>query len=228
MIYKINKQIILESSILDKLKSFWAMINPIKLDKFIKNSKDLSSKDKKLIEESSSKKPKKENIGAASKRIKGETTMMDSCYTSIMKLIGREDLLKSTQSSGSIFLNEYEKITKPIKLTSSNAKQLKKGHIILFWYEPNPGKRNGFLFNNKFDENGLSNNGNWVESAAHFGIVIDPKKYLILHNSVYHYENNGDIGGIGSHLALQIQPKKDIFKGNRGFVLDMKVIDKMK
>jgi len=63
-----------------------------------------------------------------------------------------------------------------------NIKKLRKGNIILFWYNPDQDNRNGLKQNNYYDsKNGLLNIGGYVETIGHFGIIIDPKKYLILH-----------------------------------------------
>jgi len=213
---KVNKQLILES-VFQKAIDWVKGISTNKLDNFIKEY--FSSNSKKILNEAQVFKP--------SKRIEGTTNMNDSCYTAIMKLIGREDLLKSTLGSGGKFMERYEKIAKPIKLTKQNAHKLKKGNIILPRYEPETGFK--IKLNDHYDTNGVSNKNGWTKSVAHFVIVIDPKKYLILHNSVKSKVGNIP-GGIGQRLELLIEAKPKLFNdpASTSVVLDMNVIDKMK
>lgn len=218
MILKVNKELILESvfsDTLDKIKG-WLGIPVNKLDKFIKEY--FKNDSKKILNESQTFK--------ASKRIEGTVNMTDTCYTAVMKLIGKENLLKKTHYSGGKFLELYAKIAKPIPITKANVNKLKKGVVILDKYKPNDAF--SIKLNDHYDENGISNKNGWVKGIAHFMIVIDPKKYLVLHSTSKLKQGRLSVG-MGSNLELVIQEYKPLFKNLDGtnYALDMNVINKM-
>jgi len=215
----------------DKVKSFFASINPIKLDDFIKKNfkfnKENRSKIKDIFE---STKVKEDESFAPSKRIEGRINMTDTCFTAVMRLIGKKNLLDKYDFSGSKFLDGYAEIKAPIRLTNKNISKVKKGTIIIFNYEPDPNKRNRFKMNNMYKKGHLYNNNKFTASSAHFCIVIDPEEYLIMHNSTRGRVKNGEPIGMGSHLELIIQEFPEIFKEPESRVLhalDMNVINKM-
>lgn len=217
MIININKKALLEEAFLDSISKFFATIIPTKLDKFIK---EYFSKDsKKILNEATFKQ---------SKRINGETNMTDTCLTSILKLIGKENLINKYKANSETFLKGYLKFGKPIKITKKNIKDVKKGTVILFWWEPDIKKINGKRLHTNFDGNNLISS-NIVGNAAHFGIVLDPEKYLILHSAPYSFGNDGVMDGIGSGLDLTIEVKKSFFTNPSGdsYALDMRVINKL-
>jgi len=196
------------------------------------NQKELKNLEE-IIESSNSSNSKKGSKGesfAPSKRIEGEVNLTDTCFTGIIKLIGKKKLLEKYKYSGEKFLDKYAEIKKPIKLTKKNIKKVKKGTIILFWYQPDSSKRNGVKLNNMYQNGQLYNTIGTVGNAAHFGIVIDPNRYLILHTSNRSFDSTGNPIGVGSQLELLIQSFPKFFKEPESkdyYALDMNVINKM-
>jgi len=223
MIIKIKKYLIQEN-IISGIKNVANNIKNLSLIKPISNMnlKKIINYFKTTLHESTNLKVK------PAKKLEGHTNMTDTCFTSVMKIIGKEKLLKKYEYSGSVFLDKYVEIAEPVKVNKSNVKNIKSGTVILFWWEKDKNARNGIKLMNNFKNGMLYHDGPMVESAAHFGIIIDPKEQLILHNTIHNYDDGGTPGGIGSHLELSIDKKPNFFNGKiEYYALDMNVIDRM-
>ena len=230
-----NKKV--EAIPLDKLKGLSFFKDKIKgLSNFFKSFKDLfSKKDLKesTIEESSIKKEKKPK---EAKLQKAQMGAIDTCLTAILKIIGRKDLIEKCRGNSFVFLMNYIKDNgEMIEITKMNKKDLKRGHIIT-WLDDSKfkaGKFTGFQLNDFDPDIGIyTRPTSFIGGVAHFGLIIDPEKEIILHNTFVGGDRNGDhlVAG-GSGLKLEIE-KYPIFKKSRSkkkiYVLDYNVIKKMR
>jgi len=239
MIYKINKNIITEALILNNfikkskmyLKNIFdfGRVQDSILNKLLKAAKisrtSKTSKAKKNLEESSFK---------AASKVQGEINITDTCFTAAMKMINREKIIPLAHYSGEKFIKLYEKNGgELIKIDSKIGSQLKKGHLILLNLKDKKEPGNFAIFNNKFTEkHGVhrsENSPSGYSNIAHFGIVVDPVKYLILHNTGGDLDKNGKPTGVASTLRLRLESVPMLFKGKApsAYVLDIKILDKI-
>jgi hypothetical protein len=229
MTIKINKQLILEafnikqgvSNILNFLK-----IDSNKLMNFIKNT---DIKNKKIITESST-------FAKPSKRIEGKVLPIDTCYTAAMKMIGREDILKSTESNLDVFLDKYIRAQdrKPlVKIDNKNITKLKRGHVLLLSFDQTTGPGFEIKMLNKFGKNGLESDDGWFRgNNGHMGIVVNTNPIMVLHNT-YRLFDHGHTSGLGTRLELVVENmekriKRDIGENKTNYVLDINIINKIK
>jgi len=230
-----NKKI--EAIPLDKLKKLTLFKDKIKgLTNFFKSFKDFFSKkdlkESTLIESSSNKEKNPEEA----KLQKAQMGAIDTCLTAILKIIGRKDLIEKCRGNSFVFLTNYVKEGgRLIEITKLKRNDLKRGHIIAWLDESRfkSGKFTGFQLNDFDPEIGIySRPTSFIGGVAHFGIILDPEKEIILHNTFVGGDKNGDpiIAG-GSGLKLEIE-KYPLFKHKKSkkklYVLDYSVIKKMK
>jgi len=217
-------------SLITKVKNALG-INPSKLAKYEKEAKKLKEKSKELNEstEVKNKKQHEQNL----KKIKN----IDSCYTAVMKLAGKDKIIDLTKGSLGLFIRKYyDYFGEPIKITKQNVKYLKKGHIITVTTnlpnDKNYKKVTGeYNIATKFDEkHGLMRTGYrqpYISTEAHMMIVLDPKDKIILHNTTTF---SGKTNPSGSKLALQVEKITPVFDDPEKlkiYLYDLKLIDKL-
>ena len=193
-----------------------------KLLSFLKNIKD---KIKRLFES---------DFGKSAKMHSATMNATDSCLTAILKIINRKDLIDKCRGNSHTFLTHYEQEGgKFIKLTSKNYTNLQKGHIIvLFNLAKYKAREYSRIPLKSFDADA---NTIYTDApsggAAHFEIILNPDKRLVLHNSVLARDRAGNpVRPAGTGLTLDIVQidKHDWVHPQDVYVLDYDVIKKMK
>jgi hypothetical protein len=226
-------------SLITKVKNALG-INPSKLAKYEKEAKKLKEKSKELNESTeSTESAKSSNVKKAKaiSKIKGEINAIDSCFTAIMKLAGKDKIIDLTKGSLGLFIKKYyDYFGEPIKITKQNVKYLKKGHIITVTTnlpnDKNYKKVTGeYNIATKFDEkHGLMRTGYrqpYISTEAHMMIILDPKDKIILHNGSTF---SGKANPPGSKLALQVEKITPVFDDPEKlkiYLYDLKLIDKL-
>ena len=166
----------------------------------------------------------------AAPKIEGETDNRDTCYTSIMKLIGKERLIKKYPHL-SDFLEAYEEKGGPFVETQKNKmsfEDLKPGTIIFLEYK-DPAVS---TVNRSFGKFGIRQKTEVYPGHLMIYVGKDPSKkkepYMVLHNGGV--QDDRMVGGSGLELQLEAMNNKWIVKKHKYYtimLLDYKTIDKL-
>ena len=158
---------------------------------------------------------------------------LDSCFTAMLKIVGKEKLAEKVYYSSGNFLLLYcaalqKKNRKMMQLTEKNIKELKKGHIIAI--DPYTcetylsGRSEYHILSNIYDVNDgvlRDKNKTSVKTGAHFILVlnIDTKEKNL---TILHATQSGNVN-FGSWLELtteKIKFDKLLKKQRPAYVLD--------
>jgi len=137
---------------------------------------------------------------AAAPKVDGITTPNDTCYTAVMKLIDKKNLIRKYETLAD-FMEAYYKKNKPKMLSDVKVENLKPGTILFAKYK-HPSKS---VVNRGYGKFGLEQF--YEVGVGHLMIYMGtdpsykPKNYVVLGNS----PTGDDRSIIGTGLELQLE-----------------------
>jgi hypothetical protein len=195
-IEKLIEEAILQK-ISDKIKRIIEKIKPIPSNILEDIKRKYKAKTSKKLEEAA-------HIPV--KKIQGDISVYDTCYTAIMKLIDQEKKLKKYPDLRTFMEAYHKKIPNPPTTDQVKVQNLKPGTIIFMKYKDPPTA----MVNTGFHKFGITQSE--VQGIGHMMLYLgeDPskgkKKYVSLHNS--YLGDDRSVPGSGLELKLEYDSKE--------------------